>query len=59
VIPTPIFHSYATVGSDYFGDAISALAAYRVLEAQLNDAYPERFPEPLKRLRVRLDVSNP
>lgn len=49
VVPTPIFHPYVAVGRDYFGDPIRALAEYEALEAHLNDAYPERFAEPLKR----------
>jgi len=49
VIPTPIFHPFVAVGRDYVGDSIMALAEYHALEAQLNDAYPERFAEPLKR----------
>jgi hypothetical protein len=49
VIPTPVFHPYVAVGRDYFGDSIRALSAYRTLEAELDEAYPERFAEPLKR----------
>jgi hypothetical protein len=49
VIPTPAFHPYVAVGRDYFGDSVRALSAYRTLEAQLDEAYPERFAEPLKR----------
>lgn len=49
VIPAPIFHPYVAVGRDYFGDTIRALPEYQALEAQLDDAYPERFAEPLKR----------
>jgi hypothetical protein len=49
VIPTSPFDPYVAVGRDYFGDWIMALTEYRALEAQLNDAYPERFAEPLKR----------
>src|SRR3954452_10190486 len=49
VIPTPIFHPYVRVGRDYFGDTIRAVRAYHELEKQLDDLYPRRFAEPLKR----------
>jgi hypothetical protein len=49
VIPTPASHSYIAVGQDYFGGSIMGLPEYRTLEVLLNDAYPERFAEPLKR----------
>jgi hypothetical protein len=49
VIPTPVFHPYVRVGRDYFGDTIRAVPAYQDLESQLNDLYPHRFAEPLKR----------
>jgi hypothetical protein len=49
VIPTPVFHPYIAIGRDYFGDSIRALSAYPTLEAQLDEAYPERFADPLKR----------
>jgi hypothetical protein len=49
VIPTPVFHPYIAVGRDYFGDTIRAVPAYRDLEGKLDETYPERFGEPLKR----------
>jgi hypothetical protein len=49
VIPTPVFHPYVAVGRDYFGDTIRAVPAYRGLERTLDETYPERFAEPLKR----------
>jgi hypothetical protein len=49
VIPTAVFHPYIALGRDYFGDSIRALSAYPTLEAQLDEAYPERFADPLKR----------
>jgi hypothetical protein len=49
VIPTPVFHPYIAIGRDYFGDSIRALSAYPTLEARLDEAYPGRFADPLKR----------
>jgi hypothetical protein len=49
VIPTPRFQPYVQVGRDYFGDTIRAVPAYGEFERQLNDVYPHRFGEPLKR----------
>jgi hypothetical protein len=49
VIPTSVAHRYIAVGHDYFGDSIRGLPEYQTLEALLDDAYPERFAEPLKR----------
>lgn len=49
VIPTPIFHPYVRVGRDFFGDTIRAVPAYHELEKQINELYPNRFAEPLKR----------
>src|SRR5206468_4156046 len=49
VIPTPHFHPYVRVGRDYFGDTIHSVSVYAQLEKQLNDLYPHRFAEPLKR----------
>ncbi|MEV6082766.1 HEPN domain-containing protein [Streptomyces parvulus] len=49
VIPTPSHYPYVTVGRDYFGQDIMPLAEYQALESQLNETYPERFSEPLKR----------
>jgi hypothetical protein len=49
VIPTPAAHRYIAVGHDYFGDSIRGIPEYQTLEALLNDAYRERFAEPLKR----------
>jgi hypothetical protein len=50
VIPTPAAHRHIAVGHDYFGGSIQGLPEYQTLEALLNDAYPERFADPLKRL---------
>jgi hypothetical protein len=49
VIPTPVFHPYVQVGRDYFGDTIRSVPAYHDLEKQLDELYPKRFAEPLKR----------
>jgi hypothetical protein len=49
VIPTPVFHPYVQVGRDYFGDTIRSVPAYHDLETQLDELYPHRFEEPLKR----------
>jgi hypothetical protein len=49
VVPTPVFHPYVQVGRDYFGDTIHSVQAYHELEEQLNELYPHRFAEPLKR----------
>jgi len=49
VVPTPIFHPYVAVGRDYFGDTIMSLSEYSDLERQLDEAYPDRFAEPLQR----------
>jgi hypothetical protein len=49
VIPTPTFHPYVQVGRDYFGDTIRSVPAYHDLEKQLDQLYPHRFAEPLKR----------
>ena len=49
VVPTPVIHSYVSVGRDYFGDTIRGLPAYQGLERELDSAYPERFAEPHKR----------
>jgi hypothetical protein len=49
VIPTPIYHPYVAVGRDYFGDTVRGAAGYAELERVLDETYPERFAEPLKR----------
>jgi len=49
VIPTPVFHPYVQVGRDYFGDTIRSVPAYHDLETRLDQLYPHRFAEPLKR----------
>ena len=49
VIPTPIYHPYVAVGRDYFGDTIRGAAGHAELERLLDETYPERFAEPLKR----------
>jgi hypothetical protein len=43
-----VFRRYVAVGRDYEGRSIMALDEYQALEAQLNDACPERFAEPSK-----------
>ena len=37
------------VGRDFFGDTIHSVPEYHELEKLLNELYPERFDEPLKR----------
>jgi hypothetical protein len=49
VLPTPVFHPYVQVGRDYYGDTIRRVPAYHELERQLDQLYPQRFAEPLKR----------
>ncbi|MDQ3381567.1 MAG: HEPN domain-containing protein [Actinomycetota bacterium] len=49
VIPTPVFHPFLKVGRDYYGPEIMALAEFKALESLLDETYPERFSEPLKR----------
>jgi hypothetical protein len=49
VIPTPVFHPFASVGSDYYGGSVNALPEYKALTHELDQAFPERFAEPLKR----------
>jgi hypothetical protein len=49
VIPTPVFHPFVSVGSDYYGGSVMGLPEYKKLEEELNDAFPHRFAEPLKR----------
>jgi hypothetical protein len=49
VIPTPVFHPYVRVGRDYFGDTTRSVPAYHDLEKRLDELYPNRFAEPLKR----------
>ncbi|MCX4098025.1 hypothetical protein [Nocardia sp. alder85J] len=49
VIPRPAYDPFAAVGNNYFGDDIRPLAEYGALEAALDNAYPNRFEEPLKR----------
>jgi len=49
VIPTPVYHPYVAVGRDYVGGSIMGLPEFKVLEAHLNQAYPERFADPLTR----------
>lgn len=49
VLPTPVFHPYVQVGRDYYGDTIRGVPAYHELERQLEELYPQRFAEPLKR----------
>jgi hypothetical protein len=49
VISTPVFHPYVQVGRDYFGDTIRSVPAYHALEKRLDELYPHRFAEPLKR----------
>jgi hypothetical protein len=52
VIPTPIFHPYVQVGRDFFGDTIHSVPESHEVEKLLNELYPERFDEPLKRRHV-------
>lgn len=49
VIPTPTYHPFTAVGRDYFGQSVMNLAEFGALETQLNQAYPERFADPLTR----------
>ncbi|UJW32705.1 hypothetical protein L3Q67_02625 [Saccharothrix sp. AJ9571] len=49
VIPPSTYQPYITAGHDYAGPDIMALAEYKALEALLDETYPERFAEPLKR----------
>ncbi len=49
VIPTPVFDPYVRVGRDYFGDTIRSVPAYHHLEKRLDELYPHRFSELLKR----------
>jgi len=49
VIPTPAYHRYTAVGRDYFGQSVMNLAQFGALETHLNQAYPERFADPLRR----------
>jgi Apea-like HEPN len=49
VIPAPVFHPYLKVGRDYYGPEIMELAQFALLAQKLEDAYPHRFAEPLKR----------
>lgn len=49
VIPTSPAHRNIAVGHDYFGASIMGLTEYKALEAVLDDRFPERFAEPLKR----------
>lgn len=49
VLPRSPYHAYLRVGRDYFGDSIHSLAEYGELESLLNNAYPNRFDQALKR----------
>lgn len=49
VIPTPIFHPFVSVGSDYYGGSVMGLSQYKRLEEGLNAVFPQRFAEPLER----------
>jgi hypothetical protein len=49
VIPPPIYHPFVAVGRDYFGGSIMGLAGFKAQEAHFNEAYSERFAEPLTR----------
>lgn len=49
MIPPSIFHRYLSVGTDYYGGSINNLSEYRNLEYALNQTFPQRFAEPLKR----------
>lgn len=46
VIPPPMYHPWVTVGRDYYGGDVGGGGA---LEALLEDAFPERFADPLTR----------
>jgi hypothetical protein len=49
VLPTPVFHPYVRAGRDYFCDTIRRVPAFHELEKRLDELYPQRFAEPLKR----------
>lgn len=49
VLPRSPYYVYLSVGRDYFGDSIRSLAEYGELESLLNNSYPNRFDEPLKK----------
>lgn len=49
VLPRSPYFVYLSVGQDYFGGSIHGLDEYVALESLLNDTYPDRFDEPLKR----------
>ena len=49
VVPPSDFYPFVAAGRDYAGDEIGRLAEFRALEALLNETYPHRFGEPLKR----------
>lgn len=49
VIPTSVFRSFVHVGRDYEGPDLLHQPEFTALESALQDAYPERFADPLKR----------
>lgn len=49
VIPTSIYQPFVQVGHDYAGDDFMPRTEFRELESALEQAYPGRFAEPLKR----------
>jgi hypothetical protein len=49
VLPPPRFKPYLAVGQDYYADELEASAESHRLEGILEEAFPERFDDPLKR----------
>jgi len=48
VVPPPVYHRYLQVGRDYYGDDVAVPEGDELIAA-LENAYPDRFSEPLKR----------
>ncbi len=48
VIPAPVFHPHVQVGRDFYGPDLMG-AEYEALTSALDEAYPWRFGDPLKR----------
>lgn len=57
VLPTPWYHRHLEVGRDYFGPDLMDLAEYLTLESMLNERYPNRFKDPLKRKHAQFAMT--
>lgn len=49
VIPTSAYHPWIRAGRDYYGPTLMELPEFKACESLLNEVYPARFNEPLKK----------